>query len=330
MNRNCKNLIPGNGKPCRNYIRPLNHTEPGFCALSTVFRCIEAMKYKLPAISYKNAMDFIHCKLRYKHSVIDGLSVRPKHLPEPIKLGKAWGHLIQHQHDSKYDYGEKITQLQLSDIQYAKINALMRAYCDLEIQTITQGLIACQLKIHVPVGQHQIIGFVDRAYIDHIAELQLSIRPEFFTKKENVSYRLGTHFMGDENWKYADVQITRVPSLKTGFGKYDNESAQEYEERLYGDILSRPAFYFLGWDRKTRKFGVRFWRGEFDLGEIFTTYVHVNQEIKETIQRESWYANNLACHVPGPCPFLPIKRSGVISDEVYEQKGVAQMSECDR
>ena len=314
-------FLPTNNSPCQHYVRPEDPNEPGFCRQPIVFRCIEAMKRKLPAISYSSATDFIHCKLRYKHRIVDGLRARPQYLPDPIKFGQVWDGFIRQQHESGYIYKEGIKQLQLAEFQAAKINALIRAYNDLEIKSVTDGLLGCQFKINVPVGQHQIVGYVDRAYESHIVETKLSARPDFYTQKENITFQLGTYFMSDERWKYADVQVTRVPSLQTGRGRYENESLEDYEERVYGDILSRPAFYFLGWDRKTRTFGTRFWRGEFDLDEIFKTYVHVIQEIQHTLRQDSWYANNLACHVPAPCPYLPIKRTGIVSDEIYETNG---------
>jgi hypothetical protein len=65
---------------------------------------------------------------------------------------------------------------------------------------------------------------------------------------------------------------------------------------------------------------VRFWRSEFDLDEIYSTYAHVLREIRETVKHGSWYGNPLACHVPAPCPFLAIKRSGVVSEELFEKR----------
>jgi len=212
----------------------------------------------------------------------------------------------------------EIQSLELDPIQFAKVSALFRAHRDLEIHIKTDGFLACHYKIHVSVGDEQIIGYVDRAYEDHIVETKLSARPDFYKQKENLTYQLGTYFMANEAWEYADVEITRVPFLK----QKTDESPDEYEERIYGDILSRPGHYFIGWDRKTRTYGVRFWRSEFDLDEIFRTYVYVLEEIKTTIRRGSWYPNNLACHVPTPCQFLPIKKSGVVSPEIYNRKEV--------
>ena len=318
IEKTCNMLTPGDGKPCKFYIRPNKATEPGFCTQPDQFRCIEAMKIKLPAISYSRLADFIRCKQRYKHAVIDGLEVKPKHLPEPIKLGTGWDVFIRSLYNKEYELSTELQSLQLNPIQTAKISALTRAYVDLEIQNRTDRLLGCQYKIHAPIGQNQIIGYVDRAYQNHIIETKLSARPDFFKQRENLNYQLSTYFMGNEAWDYADVEITRVPALRPK----PDESAEAYGERCYGDIISRPAFYFQGWDRKTRTFGVRFWRSEFDLDEIFHTYVWVLKELRDTVKRGSWYPNNLACHVPAPCPFLPIKKSGVISPEIYEKREV--------
>jgi hypothetical protein len=320
----CQMLTPDDGLPCRHYIKPNKKDEPGFCQQPTQFFCTEAMKHKLPAISYSRLTDFIHCKMRYHHGVVEGLKVTPRNLPEAIKLGIAWDAFIRNLHDGEFNHLEKIQSLSLTPQQLAKISALMRAYQDLEIPSRTDGFLGCQYKIHVPIGQNQIIGYVDRAYDDHFRETKLSSRPDFYTQRENIAYQAGTYFMGNEHWEYVDVEITRVPALRTGWGKQSDETTEAYEERCYGDILSRPAHYFIGWNRKTRTYGQRFWRSEFDLEEIFTTYVHVLWEIQNTLKHDSWYANNLACHVPTPCMYLPIKRSGVMSEEIYERREVKQ------
>jgi hypothetical protein len=92
-------LCPGKGLPCRHYIRPDNPADPGFCSQGSRFFCTEAMKKKLPSISFSRMTDFAHCKLRYYHTVVEGLSVKPQHLPEAIKLGRAWDAFIRHMHE---------------------------------------------------------------------------------------------------------------------------------------------------------------------------------------------------------------------------------------
>jgi hypothetical protein len=275
------------------------------------------MKHKLPTISYSSLTDFAHCKLRYKHRIIDGLQLRPEHLPEPLKLGRAWDSIIRYLYDDT-PYESEITPLKLNETQAAKINALARAYENLEIKNNKDGFLSAQYKIYVPVGQEQIVGYVDLAHEDHIKEVKLSSRPDFYRQRENLAYQLSTYFLANQDWEYSDLKITRVPQLRAK----PDETSEHYEERCYGDILSRPARYFIGWDRKTRTYGVRFWRSEFDLDEIFSTYVYVLEELKITLKRGSWYPNNLACHVPVPCQFLHIKKSGVVSPEIYERREV--------
>jgi hypothetical protein len=323
MEHTCHMLTPGDGLPCKYYLRPDDPTEPGFCSQPTRFFCSEAMKHKLPAISYSRLTDFIRCRQLYYHAVIQGLNVKPHQLPEPLKLGQAWSAFTRFIYEDTPFY-EALELLQLSPEQTAKISALARAYRDLKIYINRDRLISCEFGIYVPVGQNQIIGSIDRAYEGHIVESKLSTRPDFYTQRENVAYQLGTYFLGNEEWESATMEVVRTPSLRTGQGKYSEEDPGEYEERLYGDIISRPGHYFLGWDRETRTYGVKFWRSEFDLDEIYSTYVHVLREIHDTLEHGAWYPNNLACHVPAACPYLPIKRSGVVSEEVYERRETAK------
>jgi hypothetical protein len=312
----CKMLTPGDGLPCKHYQRPNEKGEPGFCTQGSNFFCTEAMKRRLPSISYSRLRDFIHCKLRYRHGVIEGFKVRTEQQPEAMKLGKAWDSITRSRYASKYDYTEEINSLLLSPEQAAKINALNRAFIDLEVTLNKDSLLGCQYKVTTQILNTNLVGFVDRSYQDYIIESKLSARPDFYTRKENVTYQLGTYFLCNEAWDYAIVEITRVPSLKIK----DGEDAQAYEQRIYGDILARPGFYFRGWDRKTRTFGTKFWRSEFDPEEIHSTFCYVTHEIRETVERGAWYPNNLACHVPAPYPYLPIKRSGVVSEEIFEKR----------
>ena len=322
MNVPCEHFIPTTDRPCASYVRPKVKREPGFCQRPNMFRCVEAMKRKLPAISYSSATDFIRCRRSYYHRVVEGLQVRPEHLPESMKLGKAWDLYTHHLYSPDFDHLPKIEALRLTPEQQAKVNALIRAHRDLEVSANKDGLLGCQYEVLTSIGQTNIHGFVDRAYQDHIVEVKLSSRPEFYTERENISYQLGTYFLGNEAWQYGIVEAVRVPQLRTSYGKFSDEDPAKYEARLLSEIVSRPSHYFLGWNRQTRTYGVKFWRSEFDLDEIFRTFGEVLQEIQECAQRGHWWENHLACHVPGPCPYLPIKRTRVVSDEIYERREV--------
>ena len=311
----CRMLTPDDSLPCLFFIRPTNSEEPGLCKQETRFFCTESMKHKLPSLSYSSVTDFIHCKMRYFYRVIQGLQVKPRYLPEALKLGRAWDAFIRCQFEDGYDYLPVIEELQMTAEQTARISALMRAYRELEIKPDKSGFLGCQYKISVPLGvKCNITGFTDRAYEDYIVESKTSSNPDFYFQKENIQYQLSTYFLGNECWDCAIVEVVRIPRV----GKSE-EDPEKLEHRILGDILSRPSHYFPGWNRESRTFGRKFYRSEFSPGEMLRTYRFVHEDLMHTLINDSWYPNRLACHLPAPCPYLPIERAGVVSGEIYKQ-----------
>lgn len=311
----CKFLKKGKGDlPCAYYIRAIDPNEPGFCSRETVFRCIEAMKRKLPRISYSRLTDFISCRRKYEYGVVDGLRLKTHCLPEAMKAGRTWDISMRSRYEDGFDGQNEIQALQLSPEQIAKQNALNRAFTDLEVSLNRGDLLGCQRKIFYPVGRHAVTGYVDRAYDDHIVESKLSSRPDFYQQKENILYQIGTYLLSNEQWEFAIMEIVRYPQTRMG-----QETPEAYESRVHSDIISRPSHYLPGWDRKSKTFGIKFWRSEFDLDEVFRTYTLVCDELKRAVIHNAWWPNKLSCHVPGPCVYLPICRTGVVSQEIYEQ-----------
>lgn len=319
MENKCKFLVKSDKSPCVHYIPAQRREEPGFCSRETAFHCIEAMKRKLPAISYSRLTDFISCREKYKYGVVDGLKIKPHRLPEAMKAGRAWDLIIRSRYEDVPDYQNEIESLRLSDEQTAKLNALRRGFMDLEVSINNDEFLGCQYQIFYPVGKHAVTGYVDRAYDDHIIETKLSVRPEFYQQKENILYQLGTYLLSNEQWEFVIMEIVRYPGMKMGQGKFSDESPEAYENRVHSDIISRPSYYFPGWDRKSRTFGMKLWRSEFDLDQVFRTYALVCDELKRAVIHNAWWPNKLTCHIPAPCVYLPICRTGVVSEEIYQQ-----------
>jgi len=178
-----------------------------------------------------------------------------------------------------------------------------------------------QAEVKYPLAEYSIIGYVDRAYPDHIVETKCSARPDFYTYLETIEHQVGTYLMANEAWEYADIEIVRLPDLKTGKGKNANESPDRYEERCYQDIISRPSHYFIGFHRDKKTFGKRFWRSEFDFDRLWRMYRDVLYDLRDTVKTGRWYENTLSCYVPTPCVYLPIRKTGgVISEEIFRQR----------
>ena len=334
MRNTCIDMVPGDDLPCVHLIKSTKQGHPSFCGLPTGWVCMEWLKRNLDEISYSSAQDFIQCRQKYYLRKVKGLELKPEHLPEAMRLGKGWDEFMRGQYQPGYDYSAQIVRLGLNEVQWAKLSALMRVFTELEMRITKDGYSGCQQEIHVPIestGQ-QIVGIVDRTYGDHTVETKLSARPEFYQERENISFQVGTYFLGLDAWQYVDMEITRTPSLKMR----DGEDTDAYEARLFSDILSRPSYYFAGFNKKERTYGVRFWRSEFNLREVYFTFVTVLREIQQTLESGSWWKNRLACFLPSICGFHSVCKTGVISPEIYVQRekggepdGRGKQEQCD-
>lgn len=323
----------GNGKSCTHYI-PSDKQEPGFCRRPTQFICIEAMKSMAkqdiyPHISYSALQNFIRCKIKFYKANILGIEVRPEHKSEPLKLGTVWDKFIDNSYAGTFPMhgiGELIEEHQIPDYQAAKLSALFRAFKDLEIKTPREGLLGSQYEIWLKIGSNLVKGKVDLTYKDHICEAKLSGSPNFYTKQENTQSQGGTYLLANDDWEYIDYLITKIPQQRQGkeTAKKKAESIADYEERIYGNILTSPKDYFLGWNKEKKVYGKRFWRSEYDFEYIQNVYRWVFMELKDTITRDSWYRNEMNCNSLGECEYMNIKQSGGVSERIYRYREVKE------
>ena len=281
-------------------------------------------------LSHSSRESFIRCRYAFCLSRIKHISIRNSMLPLPVKLGAIWDKYME----SRYlgvkfidKFWSMVDEYALeSDMDIAKIFALIQAHRKLEMEpqyeTSDGGIFrGCQHKFEIP-GEFPIIGYIDRAYTDHIVESKLTARPDFYFQIHNITSQIGTYFLSNPEYKYAIIESTRVPGLRTGAGKYSDESPDAYRDRIIGEILSKPSYYFLGFNRDTRTFGRKFWRNEFNMEELKQDYVYVNKEIQRAMEdgEGAFYKNRKACYVPGPCFYLPICDTGVVSEGIFEVK----------
>jgi hypothetical protein len=319
---NCKLQTPHTDPSiiCKHYL-PGFKNEAGFCNLK-YFRCIESLKTHLPTLTQSAAKAYIQCKEKFRLQYILGISCHDSELPLPVKLGATYGDFIGTRASGEpfyiSEYKEKY-HLWPNDI--SKLKALFRATRDLNLYPDRAGATAEQ-HISWNCGDHNISGYTDVSYEDHFREYKLSARPDFYLNKESMFLQCGTYLLGNPEWEWVDIMAVRLPGLKTGKGKNSGEQPGDYESRIYRDILSRPGHYFLGYSKKTGKFGKRFYRGEFDLDYLISFYMNTLKEMRYVIDNKLWTRNELSCHVPTRCWFYPIKRSGVVSEQLYQYNKV--------
>ncbi len=320
MSITCDRWVKSTNSPCKHYLPTTKPKEAGLCLLSSKFRCIESLKKYAPTLSQSSAKTFAQCHYKYYLSKVLGIRPHDHMMPNPIKLGAIWDGFIEARVQGKnfnVKFQELSNKYQLWDSDISKLKALMKAFHKLDLNIFEPDPIP-QEPIAVELGDLVITGFTDISYDFHLQEFKLSGRPDYLTKLENIHTQAGTYLMANPKHEYIDMMITRVPMLKTGKGKMSDESNEAYTDRLYKDIMKRPGYYFIGYKKRDRVYGKRFWASEFNFDEIRKFYIAIRDEMQLCIHTDSWYKNDFSCGVPTPCWFQAHKKSGVFSEKIYQ------------
>ena len=318
----CDRWKAGDGKSCDRYISPAQKETAGFCNLPDRFKCIEALKHFGFTLSQSSAKTFAQCHYKFYLNKVMGIRPHDHMLPAPIKLGGTWDKFIESWASGgakSFSLKPFIEKYRLWNSDVAKLKALMKAFVTLDFQVIGPDPVTQQPTL-TDMGNLVITGFVDIGFSGHMQEYKLSGRPDYLTKLESIHMQCGTYLLANPRWEYVDMMVTRVPQLQTGTGRMTDESDEAFEKRVYDDIMKRPGYYFIGYRKKDRVFGKRFWRSEFDFDTIEKTYLAIKKEIQLCFDNDFWYKNELSCHVPTNCWFLAHKKSGVFSEEIYKQQ----------
>lgn len=305
------------------------------CSVSTQFLCTlgekEIFKPKggVMHLSHSSREVFIRCRRAFFLQRIKHIKIRDKMLPLPVKLGMIWDKYMESTYlGIKFmeEFWRLVDTYDLDDMETAKMYGLISAHRKIgmqpQLETSDGGIFqGCQHKFEITdIGDFPVIGFIDRVHTNHITEIKLSARPDFYFQVHNISSQIGTYFLSNPKYEYAIIEAVRVPGLRTGAGKYSDESPEAYRDRISSDIISRPSYYFLGYDRGSKTFGKKFYRNEFDMEELVQDYKYVNQEIMRAVEDgdDAFYKNRKACYVPGQCFYLPICDTGCVSESIFE------------
>jgi hypothetical protein len=122
--------------------------------------------------------------------------------------------------------------------------------------------------------------------------------------------------MSNENYKTGTIWAIRVPQLK--LLKNKSEDLETYSARCTKAMVKEPMYYFPGYSRKSRFFGVRFGRIEIDLDLTVKYYRMVADWMKLAVKKDVWIQNGTGCLHPFECDYLPIcQNNGAISEDVF-------------
>ena len=179
----CKKRLKREGTPCYYYIPPETSGEAGFCRLPTEFRCIEAVKFFSPRLSFSAGNDWTSCRFKYYLGNIKGIRKRAHMKSDPLKLGSVWDVIWNEMFKSgEVDVNKLLAKLfteaekmQLSDKNVYVLGALVKGLSALEF---VPPVATPQVKMqYIIPDKMNLIGYADGIASPNMFEVKLSSKP---------------------------------------------------------------------------------------------------------------------------------------------------------
>ena len=307
-----------------------NGRHVGYCNHVEFYRCIEDVWKKPLLLSFTGLNSFLTCHHLYYLKYIRGIEIRKPYLSNALKLGILWDSCLQFMFgETGIDLNALIAEYEMGEREVAKVRGLYRAFKALEIKIdmncSLQSSFFYNMDVKATDTENDIVtvnGKYDRKYIDGFVETKLSGRPDNYADMFFIQSQVATYFAVDPSLKWVTMEINRTPDLKST-GMHKEEDAQMYEERVFQDVISRPSWYFIGWNKDTHTYGKTYYRNEFDLDEVMNRYKHTAREIMWAAYHDGWYKNDRVCSniLPGiSCEMLPVCRHNVLNEQVFKIK----------
>jgi Zn-finger protein len=328
----CEHFLPDFKKQqCQFYDAASDERQCGFCFKPEYYRCVADIHRIIP-LSYSSVSDYLTCHHLYYLKAIRGIQINNTMKSSALKRGTLWDKVLQKllNPDSDININEVIVANEINSRDVAAVRGIYRAYKELGIETEPGGDLQAKIDLSIPFGlewgnkypvELLVTGYYDRKYPTYFAENKMSGRPNNYEDPYFIQSQVGVYFMADPNLEYCIMEIVKSPDLKST-GRFKDEDDDEYSERVFQDAISRPAFYFMGWDSTTRRYGRKFYRSEFGIDELRERFIAIFKEIFEARFHQRWYRNDRVCSniLPGiACDMLPICRlGGSVAENNYE------------
>ena len=280
----------------------------------------------------KSSVDtWLRCKYLYFLKYVMQIERIDAQLSDPIKMGSLWDMLQEKEHDKSITYDNVkglIDKLEIGDVPLAKVRAAFRAYK--KIIEPMAGKCTCQHNVTKEIAPGIFVnGIFDRKYKPLFVETKFTSNRKYYDNVFSLTPQVATYFMLELEVDRVIMEITTSPQLRRESKKKIDEPVEGFENRIYNDILDRPAHYFIGYNEKTGTFGIRFGRSEFDLELIRRRYISVWKEMemlrKKPIHKDNniwnYYMSECNCFMYGQkCEFKDVCVTGEISGNVYRYK----------
>lgn len=300
--------------PCKYYIKDQ------YCSLPHQFLCLEARKRKAPRISHSEEQTYCQCYYKWWLAYAKGI----ERINPPIRLlaGKIMSECLDQILASKPQstYQKVLSKYQAEDDEEKNRELLMiSAWCGaISAMPIAEEKGSCQYEFKWQDIEYPIIhGFLDWMRLDGDGKPSYAKEFKYSTNegwsKFQVYNQLSTYFIPFPELQRIELVVLKVPTLKWIRKGKNEESAEEFEEKIFKDITHNKMSYL---------FKTNFWRSEFDLDKVKERYRVVCKEMYDRMEKgESafWQTDNRG--VCFGCDYLQIcENDGIMSDQLYKKK----------
>lgn len=295
----CPGYKKGENKPCVHY--------GGFGKCEgRYYYCIEYFKRKKPILSFSSIKDFERCPYRFYLSQFEGIQLREEYLSVHMKMGIHLHRLVKDEHKLKpvkYSYDEEIYQSITYGV-YSKIK-------DYE-------LIPENLEKEVRIEKDNLHGIIDLAGDNFFGEIKFTSKPDLYLHSFTALSQLEFYFYLSDQFELAFMLPIRIPGLKQS----KDEENEKFLTRVVKDIRRRPSYYFphLKEEKRPFKWGLRFYKCEFDLHEFKKRMEWISREIQRCCQVDYFPQRKVNCFFPSECEYLSICETGNINEGIYERR----------
>lgn len=250
-------------------------------------------------------VDFERCPRRFYYVSERRITLKQQFLPLSQRMGSYLHSLISRIPQDIFFSEEEQVEKRKVEV----IHAVM-----VELEMIPEG--THEVKYQRELGKHVVEGTLDIVNNNWFGEIKLTSRPEFYLHSFTAHAQLEFYFFISPCTESSMLPV-RIPQLQYRETKEDDET---YLSRLRLDILRRPSFYFPFYNpEKNPKWGLKFYRHEFDLEDTEKRLKWNLKEIEMCRKAEYWPQRKANCLSPYECSYLRLCETGVFNSTIYEE-----------
>ncbi len=285
-------------------------------------------------ISPSMVNNYLLCKRKWYYHYGLGIRIRNNKCSAALKMGK----LLDTAMNVLYGYAtgadivKVVSDYEIDAYDVAKVKGVYDAYKELIAKDL-DGYVQQELSLNIDGDHVKLIGILDRLYLKpgehYFIESKFTSSPDFYLDPFFLTPQIGSYFLLHRGMSYCIMQVVRKPELKVK--EKENETAEQFKDRIYGDVLSQPSRYLIGFNRDNKTFGKKFYPQEFNVKELGSRYIRIWDEIRslwgvidnEPEQRYNhFYKSETGCNAFNTqCEYISICKNGwmmgEINDDIY-------------